>query len=31
VLFMTRLNLDGCSGSLDRDLVRMPVRITVEE
>lgn len=30
VLFMTRLNLKGCRGSLDRDLVRIPVRLNVE-
>jgi hypothetical protein len=29
-LFLTRFNLDGCRTSLDRDLIRMPVSLTID-
>lgn len=29
-LFLTRFNLDGCRTSLDRDLVRIPVALTID-
>jgi hypothetical protein len=29
-LFLTRLNLEGCRTSLDRDLTRMPVSLTID-
>ena len=29
-LFLTRFNLEGCRTSLDRDLIRMPVSLTID-